>query len=466
MKKRHYLLLSGILALFTMVSSVSVQASEEEEKGSYEPLHYETDKGTVDYVGQEYATAGMLLRTGEDPSKTIILNFDYTVSGEAPSSFSTDFEITAYQNDLGLNTPASYNEAACTEGIVNYHSSNQLLPDQTVPIGVMFVLEDDSPVTVIVHDKESDEYSDLMLIDPEPYVDNSFNLNYLYGRWQDDSGTKEITFTSSTIRYSEGTSSREMTSSLVWADADTLHQPIDEIGKTLSIVREEGQPLRLVSDVVTLTQIENWPEAPLPEEQPEQTEDPAAAPEQMGDPAAAPDQMGDPAAAPDQMGDPAAAPDQMGDPAAEPDQPHDPEMEPDQPHDPAAEPEQPDASAETTSTVQLLYDNLNCYVAVTDVWADDPASGVYVMLQIENRTDRDLLFSITDAAINGTVVPASWSVVVSGGQTANETIFWTGYDMDIAGIETISDIQVSFRVNEASAPDGVPLHEDRMYIAP
>lgn len=113
-----------------------------------------------------------------------------------------------------------------------------------------------------------------------------------------------------------------------------------------------------------------------------------------------------------------------------------------------------------------MYDNPNCYVAVTDVWGDDPASGVYVMLQIVNRTDRDLLFSITDAAINGTVVPATWAATVSGGQTVNETIFWTGYDMDIAGIESISDIQVSFRVNEASAPDGVPLHEDRLYIAP
>ena len=70
MKKRRYLLLSGFLALFTMLSSMSVQASEEEEKGSYDPLHYETEKGTVDYVGQEYATAGMLLRTEEDPSKT------------------------------------------------------------------------------------------------------------------------------------------------------------------------------------------------------------------------------------------------------------------------------------------------------------------------------------------------------------------------------------------------------------
>ena len=439
MKKRRYLLLSGFLALFTMLSSMSVQASEEEEKGSYDPLHYETEKGTVDYVGQEYATAGMLLRTDEDPSKTIILNFDYTITGDSPSLFSTDFEVSAYQNGLGLNTPASYNEAALTQGLTNYYSSDQLLPNQTVPIGVMFVLEDDSPVTVIVQDKESDDHSDLMLIDPEPYVDNSFNLNYLYGRWQDASGAKEITFTSSTIRLTEGTSSREMTSSLVWADANTLYQPIDEIGKTLSIVQEAGQPLRLVSDVATLTQIENWPEEPLPEEQ-------AAAPEQTEDPAAAAEQPGDPAAAAEQPGDPAAAPDQ--------------------PQDPAAEPEQPDAPAEDTSSVQLMYDNPNCYVAVTDVLSDDPASGVYVMLQIENRTDRDLLFSITDAAISGIVVPASWSATVAGGQTSNETIIWTGYDMDVAGIETISDIQVSFRVNEASAPDGAPLHEDRLYIAP
>ena len=296
------------------------------------------------------------------------------------------------------------------------------LPNQTVPIGVMFVLEDDSPVTVIVRDKESDDYSDSMVIDLVPYVDKSFNLNYLYGRWQDSTGTKDITFTSSTIRYSEGTSSREMSSSLVWAEEGILHQPIDEIGKTMNIVQEEGQPLRLVSDVVTLTQIENWPEEPLPEEQPA-----APAPEQTVD-AAAP--------APEQTTDAAAAPEQTADPA------------------------------ESASSVQVMYDNPNCYMAVTDVMSDDLSAGVNVVLHIENRTDRDLLFSITDAAISGTVVPASWSATIPAGQTSDETISWTGYDIETAGIVAVSDIQVSFRVNEASAPDGAPLHEDRLYIAP
>lgn len=426
MRKKHCLLLSVFLMLITMLSisasGVYAQESDGEEKDSSAPLHYETEKGIVDYVGQEYASAGMLLRTEEDPAKTIILNFDYTISGDAPGSFSTDFEVCAYQNDLGLNIPASYNKEACTQGLLNYYSSDTFLPNQTVPIGVMFVLEDDSPVTVIVRDKESDDYSDSMVIDLVPYVDKSFNLNYLYGRWQDSTGTKDITFTSSTIRYSEGTSSREMSSSLVWAEEGILHQPIDEIGKTMNIVQEEGQPLRLVSDVVTLTQIENWPEEPLPEEQPA-----APAPEQTVD-AAAP--------APEQTTDAAAAPEQTADPA------------------------------ESASSVQVMYDNPNCYMAVTDVMSDDLSAGVNVVLHIENRTDRDLLFSITDAAISGTVVPASWSATIPAGQTSDETISWTGYDIETAGIVAVSDIQVSFRVNEASAPDGAPLHEDRLYIAP
>ena len=389
MRKKHCLLLSVFLMLITMLSisasGVYAQESDGEEKDSSAPLHYETEKGIVDYVGQEYASAGMLLRTEEDPAKTIILNFDYTISGDAPGSFSTDFEVCAYQNDLGLNIPASYNKEACTQGLLNYYSSDTFLPNQTVPIGVMFV-------------------------------------NYLYGRWQDSTGTKDITFTSSTIRYSEGTSSREMSSSLVWAEEGILHQPIDEIGKTMNIVQEEGQPLRLVSDVVTLTQIENWPEEPLPEEQPA-----APAPEQTVD-AAAP--------APEQTTDAAAAPEQTADPA------------------------------ESASSVQVMYDNPNCYMAVTDVMSDDLSAGVNVVLHIENRTDRDLLFSITDAAISGTVVPASWSATIPAGQTSDETISWTGYDIETAGIVAVSDIQVSFRVNEASAPDGAPLHEDRLYIAP
>ena len=190
----------------------------------------------------------------------------------------------------------------------------------------------------------------------------------------------------------------------------------------MNIVQEEGQPLRLVSDVVTLTQIENWPEEPLPEEQPA-----APAPEQTVD-AAAP--------APEQTTDVAAAPEQMADPA------------------------------ESASSVQVMYDNPNCYMAVTDVMSDDLSAGVNVVLHIENRTDRDLLFSLSDAAISGTVVPASWSATIPAGQTSDETISWTGYDIETAGIVAVSDIQVSFRVNEASAPDGAPLHEDRLYIAP
>lgn len=446
MRKKNCLLLSVFLMLISMLSisasGVSAQESDGEEKGSSAPLHYETEKGIVNYVGQEYASAGMLLRTEEDPSKTIILNFDYTISGDQPGSFSTDFEVCAYQNDLGLNSPASYNKEACTQGIINYYSSDTFLPNQTVPIGVMFVLEDESPVTVIVRDKGSDDYSDSMVIDLVPYVDKSFNLNYLYGRWQDSTGTKDITFTSSTIRYSEGTSSREMSSSLVWAEESVLHQPIDELGKTMNIVQEPGQPLRLISDVATLTQLENWPEEPLPEEQ-------AAAPEQAVDPAAVSEQTGDPSApAPDQTGDPAAMPDQAADAATEP--------APEQTADPAA----------SAPSVQVMYDNPNCYMAVTDVMSDDLSMGVNVVLHIENRTDRDLLFSITDAAISGAVVPASWSATIPAGQTSDETISWTGYDIETAGIVAVSDIQVSFRVNEAAAPDGAPLHEDRLYIAP
>ena len=238
--------------------------SEETEADPSKPLHFELDGGILDYVGYEYANEGMFVYSDGDPDKTIIVNFDYTNKEKTPKLYSDDFWVRAYQNGVELDWPGSYSSEACPDSVNNTYS--QILQDSTTTIGLMFVLKDTSPVTIIANHNGGSEVSDPMEIQLEERVDNSFDLNRIYGRWQNAETGEEVTITSDKIQYVNGGHKTWNDNPKLWTDEASLHQPLRDIGETLQIVDEAGQPLQLVGTNITLTQVESWPEGEISEE--------------------------------------------------------------------------------------------------------------------------------------------------------------------------------------------------------
>lgn len=232
------------------------------------PLYFELDGGILAYKSYEFVSEGFYAYSDGDPAKTLVLNFDYTNTENEPKDYMSDFWICAYQNGVELNGPSSYRPDAAPESVQNAY--NSVLKDGTLTIGIAFVLQDYSPITIIANHNGGTEVSDPMVLEIEPYESNAFDLNRLYGRWTDEYSGNMLTLTSTQIAFGDDKSNAWLDDPELWTDETTLHTHFTKIGDDLTIVEEDGQ-LRMYNDTVSLIQTENWPE-----------DDPSAASEAAG----------------------------------------------------------------------------------------------------------------------------------------------------------------------------------------
>lgn len=72
--------------------------------------------------------------------------------------------------------------------------------------------------------------------------------------------------------------------------------------------------------------------------------------------------------------------------------------------------------------------------------------GPRLKLLIENNSDYDLTFQCRDSSVNGYMIGSSLYAKVKAGKKANETLSFTKSDLDLCGIKTIADIEMSFHV--------------------
>ena len=242
----------------TAVETPDTEAVEKEAADPSAPLHFELEKGILDFNSFEFANPGML-NPGDDPDKTIILSFDFTNKDTSPQLYKNLFKICAYQNGIELSPPVSYFENSAPESVGNQFLT--VLPDSTMTVGELFTLQDTSPVTIYVHQFAGSEVSDPMTLELGDHEDTAFDMNRLYGKWENAETGEKLTITSDLIRYEKNTSTHIRENPRLWTDETSLHQPFDEIGETLQIVAKPGEPLKLMSSKTTLLQVENWPES-------------------------------------------------------------------------------------------------------------------------------------------------------------------------------------------------------------
>ena len=254
---KRFLTILLAVALVGCGSSGSVNSSGGSSSGDSSTMHFELSTGILDYDGYEYVSKGFYSDASGDVSKTIVLNFNYTNKENTPKSYSKDFWIRAYQNGTELNGPSGYTSDGQTEAMKN--KSATVLQNGVIKIGIAVVLQDDSPVTVIANHNGGKEVSNNHIVNVEPYQDNSFDINRLYGYWEGKNSTA-LTLTTAKVTLQRSKSSSTYTESpRIWTDETTLHTNLSDID-SLTIEERDGA-LYLSNAEYEFKQIENWPES-------------------------------------------------------------------------------------------------------------------------------------------------------------------------------------------------------------
>lgn len=234
-------------------------AVQESQNETEEPttLRFELDNGILEYKSYQYAGNGFYGGNEGDPSKTIILEFEYTNKSDQPRGFTQDFWLEAFQNGAKLSEPGSYSPAGIPKSVQDAY--NPIGKGSSAVIGQAFVLQDYSSIHIEVKNNGGSASSQSMRLEIEPYEDKSFDINRLYGSWEDENSDKILTLTSSFLEFGNSKSRSSTQYPRLWTDGNTLHTNFDKLGDTLEII-EDGDTLRLVNDTVNLVQTENWPE--------------------------------------------------------------------------------------------------------------------------------------------------------------------------------------------------------------
>lgn len=131
---------------------------------------------------------------------------------------------------------------------------------------------------------------------------------------------------------------------------------------------------------------------------------------------------------------------------------------------PAPETDAP-ASGDFTFTEMTVVDNENCSIVITGL-EDDSIWGFTMKVALENKSaDKNYMFTITDAAVNGVKCSALFASEVSAGKKANETASFSDSVLEENGIGTYTDIEVTFRVYDSDdwSADDVALETVRVF---
>ena len=109
---------------------------------------------------------------------------------------------------------------------------------------------------------------------------------------------------------------------------------------------------------------------------------------------------------------------------------------------------QPETTALKFEQITLV-DNENCTVIVKSIDPDN-LFGYTLNVFLENKTDKELMFSVDDASVNGYMCDPFWVSTVSAGKKANKQISFSESDLEANGITEVTDITFTLNVYDNS----------------
>ena len=104
----------------------------------------------------------------------------------------------------------------------------------------------------------------------------------------------------------------------------------------------------------------------------------------------------------------------------------------------------------TQPTVEItLVDNGNCAVILKG-YDENALLGYGMNVYLENKTDKDLMFSVDDVSVNGFMCDPFWASTVSAGKKANEKVTFSEAAFAENGIEVVDEITFTLHVYDSN----------------
>ena len=126
---------------------------------------------------------------------------------------------------------------------------------------------------------------------------------------------------------------------------------------------------------------------------------------------------------------------------------------------------QPSTTAPAAFEEIILREDENCTVKITAI-EEDGLWGYTLKTYLENKTDKELMFSVSNASVNGFMCDPFWAVTVSAGMKANEEIRFMEEDLKRSGIESVTEIEFTLRVYDSNNWDAEDLVNESIRICP
>lgn len=104
---------------------------------------------------------------------------------------------------------------------------------------------------------------------------------------------------------------------------------------------------------------------------------------------------------------------------------------------------------------KVFVDDENCSFAISGI-DEDSFMGYTLKVDLENKTDKNLMFALEDVSVNGFMCDPFWANSVQGGKKAKSDISFLSSDFEELGIETVEEIEFTLRVydeDDWSAPE-------------
>jgi len=96
----------------------------------------------------------------------------------------------------------------------------------------------------------------------------------------------------------------------------------------------------------------------------------------------------------------------------------------------------------------VLAENDDITVKITAI-TQDPIWGYTLKVLLENKTDKELMFTVDDVSVNGFMCDPFWAISVAGGKKSNSSISWLESSFAENGIDQVEEITFTLRVYDS-----------------
>lgn len=113
----------------------------------------------------------------------------------------------------------------------------------------------------------------------------------------------------------------------------------------------------------------------------------------------------------------------------------------------------------------VLVDNEDLHFSITAI-TDDSIWGYTLKAQFENKTDKDLMFSLNNVSVNGYMCDPYFALTVTSGMKANKDISFSRDSFQEIGIQAVTDIQFALCAYDSKDWSADAVFQDTFTIYP